>query len=200
MMSALHLHIWCQSMFTVLHKKSGCFLIGLVTLIEALGEVGWAHMIPDITVNKLWFIIVCIVFKHNFQEVAVFDQCSLNFLLHHLIRDYAVPKLPNQSRSASAAYPYQSIPYFFFMMPLLVWDKISRTWTLYNFWVFLISYTKRQSQKCFVTFAPKGILWVLVGIEPLRKQAYSNVLKISPPKNESFQKKILIFFRFLLKT
>ena len=34
---------------------------------------------------------------------------------------------------------------------------------------------------------------------PLRKQAYSNILKILPPKNESFQIKILIFFIFLLK-
>ena len=29
---------------------------------------------------------------------------------------------------------------------------------------------------------------------PLRKHAYSNVLKISPPKTESFQIKILILF------
>ena len=34
----------------------------------------------------------------------------------------------------------------------------------------------------------------------LRKHAYSNVLKISPPKTESFQIKILIFFIYLLKT
>ena len=30
----------------------------------------------------------------------------------------------------------------------------------------------------------------------LRKQAYSNILKILPPKNEKFQIKILIFFLF----
>ena len=35
---------------------------------------------------------------------------------------------------------------------------------------------------------------------PLRKHAYSNTLKISPPKTERFQIKILIFFIFLLKT
>ena len=29
---------------------------------------------------------------------------------------------------------------------------------------------------------------------PLRKQAYSTILKISQPKNENFQTKILIFF------
>ena len=34
----------------------------------------------------------------------------------------------------------------------------------------------------------------------LRKQAYSNTLKILPPKNDNFQIKILIFFIFLLKT
>ena len=34
----------------------------------------------------------------------------------------------------------------------------------------------------------------------LRKHAYSNILKISPPKTESFEMKILIFFIFLLKT
>ena len=43
----------------------------------------------------------------------------------------------------------------------------------------------------------------VVGINPLRKQAYSNILKILPPKkkkNENFQIKILIFFIILLKT
>ena len=34
----------------------------------------------------------------------------------------------------------------------------------------------------------------------LRKHAYRNILKISPPKIESFQIKILIIFIFLLKT
>ena len=33
----------------------------------------------------------------------------------------------------------------------------------------------------------------------LQKQAYSNVLKLLPPKNENFQIKIWIFFIFLLK-
>ena len=35
---------------------------------------------------------------------------------------------------------------------------------------------------------------------PLRKHAYSNILKNLPPKTESFHIKILIFFIFLLKT
>ena len=34
----------------------------------------------------------------------------------------------------------------------------------------------------------------------LRKHAYSNILKILPPKNENFQIKIQILFLFLLKT
>ena len=34
----------------------------------------------------------------------------------------------------------------------------------------------------------------------LRKHAYSNILKISPPKTESFKIKVQIFFMFLLKT
>ena len=34
----------------------------------------------------------------------------------------------------------------------------------------------------------------------LRKQAYSNILKILPAKNENFQIKILLFFILLLKT
>ena len=34
----------------------------------------------------------------------------------------------------------------------------------------------------------------------LGKHAYSNILKILPPKNENFQRKMLIFFIFLLKT
>ena len=37
-------------------------------------------------------------------------------------------------------------------------------------------------------------------INPLRKHAYSNILKILPPKNVKFQTKILIFIIFLLKT
>ena len=36
--------------------------------------------------------------------------------------------------------------------------------------------------------------------DTLRKHAYSNILKILPPKAESFQRKILIFFIYLLKT
>ena len=35
---------------------------------------------------------------------------------------------------------------------------------------------------------------------PLPKQAYSNILKVLPPKNENFQIKNQIFFIFLLKT
>ena len=34
----------------------------------------------------------------------------------------------------------------------------------------------------------------------LQKHVYSNIMKISPPKTESFQIKIMIFFIFLLKT
>ena len=33
-------------------------------------------------------------------------------------------------------------------------------------------------------------------MQTLRKHAYSNILKISPPKTENFQIKILIFFIF----
>ena len=36
-------------------------------------------------------------------------------------------------------------------------------------------------------------------LSALRKHAYSNIMKILPTKNENFQKKILIFFLFLLK-
>ena len=34
----------------------------------------------------------------------------------------------------------------------------------------------------------------------LGKPAYSNIMKVLPPKNENFQRKMLIFFIFLLKT
>ena len=37
-------------------------------------------------------------------------------------------------------------------------------------------------------------------LKPLRKHAYSNILKISPPKTEKFSDKIQIFFIFLRKT
>ena len=36
--------------------------------------------------------------------------------------------------------------------------------------------------------------------DSLRKQAYSNILKILRPKNKNVQIQILIFFIFLLKT
>ena len=39
-----------------------------------------------------------------------------------------------------------------------------------------------------------GIFAGRKGLIALRKHAYSNILKISPPKTESFQLKILIFF------
>ena len=41
---------------------------------------------------------------------------------------------------------------------------------------------------------------ILVSLPSLRKHAYSNILKILPPKNENFQIKFLISFIFLLKT
>ena len=37
---------------------------------------------------------------------------------------------------------------------------------------------------------------LIVSCQPLWKHAYSNILKISPPKTESFQRKILIFFSY----
>ena len=40
----------------------------------------------------------------------------------------------------------------------------------------------------------KDIVLHALYISTLRKHAYSNILKISPPKTESFQIKILIFF------
>ena len=43
-------------------------------------------------------------------------------------------------------------------------------------------------------------LYKSAGLKALRKHAYSNILKIFPPKNEHFQIKILMFFIFLLKT
>ena len=46
---------------------------------------------------------------------------------------------------------------------------------------------------CFV------IVCFFISSSSLRKHAYSNVLKISTPKTESFQIKILIFFIILLK-
>ena len=53
---------------------------------------------------------------------------------------------------------------------------------------------------------PKSYLTLSLGyrhviFKPLQKHAYSNKLKISPPKIEYFQIKIQIFFfKFLLKT
>ena len=41
---------------------------------------------------------------------------------------------------------------------------------------------------------PNIILTITSPHLSLRKQAYSNILKILPPKNENFQIKILIFF------
>ena len=40
----------------------------------------------------------------------------------------------------------------------------------------------------------------ILASDPLRKQAYSNILKILPPKNENFQIKIRIFFSISAQT
>ena len=50
---------------------------------------------------------------------------------------------------------------------------------------------------CVMEFEVKGNL---LSSQSLRKHAYSNILKILPPKTENFQIKILTFFLFLLKT
>ena len=39
-------------------------------------------------------------------------------------------------------------------------------------------------------------VFVFIMLPTLRKQAYSNILKILPPKNENFQIKLLIFFSY----
>ena len=60
--------------------------------------------------------------------------------------------------------------------------------------LFFLTLMLRVSRWCLISHIfPR---WSL----PLRKYAYSNKLKISPPKTERFQIKILIFFIFLLKT
>ena len=46
------------------------------------------------------------------------------------------------------------------------------------------------------TLIPKG---AVISFKTLRKHAYLNILKISPPKSESFQIEILIFSYFLSK-
>ena len=62
---------------------------------------------------------------------------------------------------------------------------------------------------CYLSFSYKFIISLcfffsfFLGVwsfSPLRKDAYSNIQKISPPKTENFQVKTLIFFRYLLKT
>ena len=52
-----------------------------------------------------------------------------------------------------------------------------------------------MSKGTFSYFLTLRVIWM-----SLRKLAYSNKLKFSPPKAESLQIKILIFFIFLLKT
>ena len=50
-------------------------------------------------------------------------------------------------------------------------------------------------------FAKAGHIWAQQDQGSLQKHAYSNILKILPPKNENFQiNKNLIFLIFLLKT
>ena len=48
-------------------------------------------------------------------------------------------------------------------------------------------------EKCCLMILP-SLLSTLIHVFTLRNHAYSNILKISPPKTESFQIKILIFF------
>ena len=77
---------------------------------------------------------------------------------------------------------------------------------------FLLAYHGRQPPiylvmlkvHSFAPYFPHGIK-IYCQRKSLRKHAYSNILKISPLKTESFQIKILIyfflyFFIFLLKT
>ena len=68
-----------------------------------------------------------------------------------------------------------------------------------NCCVFLFAFlhTKLSTQRS--TLKEKN-LWPRVRNSfPLRKHAYSNILKFLPPNNESFQIKSLMFFIFLLK-
>ena len=55
---------------------------------------------------------------------------------------------------------------------------------------------KREPSESEHFTTESSIVVMFNGVQPLRKHAYSNILKISPPKTESFQIKILIFFSF----
>ena len=63
--------------------------------------------------------------------------------------------------------------------------------------LFLAGFGFPKFQFGFITLQVTG---TCCNEHPLRKQVYSNILKILPPKNECFLLKILIFFLFLLKT
>ena len=77
------------------------------------------------------------------------------------------------------------------------------TFSCYALWV---KFSADDILKYFSYFSQKTGFDILCTLSPmqticmtLRKQAYPNVLKNLPPKNENFQIKILIFFMFLLK-
>ena len=85
-----------------------------------------------------------------------------------------------------------------FTLPLGVWEGLRFVIVAFPG---LFSYLFLICGICFIRICFSYLL-LLVPREgcALRKQAYSNILRLSTPKNENFQIKILIFFIFLLKT
>ena len=65
-------------------------------------------------------------------------------------------------------------------------------------WTSFIQFLSALKRLCSVIVAFPG--YPHIYIISLRKHAYPNILKLSPPQTENFQVKILIFFIFLLKT
>ena len=66
--------------------------------------------------------------------------------------------------------------------------------------VFTVNINEYKTRRCIrILYGEECMLVHAKALKSLRKHAYSNILKILPPKNENFQIKIQIFFLFLLK-
>ena len=100
---------------------------------------------------------------------------------------YQLPSHSIFAKCLSAAFRYYFLPNAYMMPTYTIFTKCALAVTRYHFCQVRIS--------CHpISFMPSGY-W-----RSITKTCYSNILKISPPKTESFQIEILIFFIFLLKT
>ena len=124
------------------------------------------------------------------------EGCCIFSSLFHISRF-------NRTQSVLSLY-FQKNPHFIIIIIIIIFSK-----ALPQYLILLLCAYMQERKSNFLDTVHKRGLDTFAGfsatllhcvLNSLRKHAYSNVLKISSPKTESFQIKILIFFIFLLKT